>query len=80
MANFMGNPPMNFIDGVIEQNADQCGLRIGKSFIQLPPQLQKKLAAYVGHKIKAGFRSHQMQTAEPGENALPLEIAMVENL
>ncbi len=80
VANFMGNPPMNFIDGVIEQNADQCGLRIGKSFIQLPPQLQKKLAAYVGHKIKAGFRSHQMQTAEPGENALPLEIAMVENL
>ncbi len=81
VANFMGNPPMNFIDARLEdQDGGVCFLVAGQT-IPAPESKREILAGYLGRNVKIGVRSHQLRTAGAGEpGAVRLRVQMVENL
>ena len=80
VANFMGNPPMNFIDGVLEVQNNICSVRLGETLLPLPATLQEKLALHNNTSVKLGVRSHQMHIVSTPENSVPMQLGMVENL
>lgn len=80
VANFMGNPPMNFIDAKIVKSGAGCGFAVGETTILMSEELDRKLKSHVGTAVKLGVRSHQVSVCEKSENALPMEPGMVENL
>lgn len=80
VANFMGNPPMNFIDAVITQKEGGIVLQIGTTEIHLTEALQEKLRMHIGEKVTVGVRSHQAKLTEQTENAVRMQVSMVENL
>ena len=80
VANFMGNPPMNFIDARIQELGGEVVLMVGEHPVKLQPGLQEKLSAHMGEEVEIGVRSHQAYMTEKGDNALEMEVTMVENL
>ena len=80
VANFMGNPPMNFIDAVVLVKDGNAALKVGESVLTVSAELSKKLIPYADKAVVIGVRSHQVEVAESGENAMPMVITMVENL
>lgn len=81
VANFMGNPPMNFIDGQIEKKEGAYFYKVGECKVPVAPSMSEKLVFHEGKKVKLGIRSHQItvkKTPEPG--TLPVLVKMVENL
>ena len=81
VANFMGNPPMNFIDAVIEKQENGCVYIIGDCQIPVSGDMIEKIGKYSGKKVKLGVRSHQMTVEkEPSKGTLPVKIQMIENL
>ena len=81
VANFMGNPPMNFIDARVEGDAAAPCLA-GKAFrLPLAGELAAKAAGSMGHAVKIGVRPHQIAVhdqAAPGR--VPMGLQIVENL
>ncbi|MBS6953842.1 MAG: ABC transporter ATP-binding protein [Enterocloster asparagiformis] len=81
VANFMGNPPMNFIDArVMSQDGALCFLVDGQ-VIPAPAARAEALAGSLDRQVKIGVRSHQVRPAgadAPG--AVRLKVQMVENL
>ena len=83
VANFMGNPPMNFIDATLEKGERGCFYTVGEHRIPVSPSMTEKLSPHGGKRVKLGIRSHQMAVVENGgtaEDLLPASIRMVENL
>lgn len=81
VANFMGNPPMNFIHAEITRSEGETALEVGDWTVKLLPELQKKLAAHVGKQVEIGVRPHQVRLAQTGgKDALGMKVSMVENL
>ena len=81
VANFMGNPPMNFIDAVIEKRDEGCVYVIGDCQIPVSGVMEERMEMHDGKKVKLGVRSHQMTVErEPSHGTLPVKVQMVENL
>lgn len=80
VANFMGNPPMNFIDARIVKVGQGYGFAVGDTTIPMSKELTGKLSGYAGTEVKLGVRSHQVSVAERSADTLPMELGMVENL
>lgn len=80
VANFMGNPPMNFIDGRIVSLGEALGFAVGETVIPMEGELAEKLKECKGRAVKLGVRSHQAFISEQPAHTLPMEIGMVENL
>lgn len=81
VANFMGNPPMNFIDAVIEADGGGRAYRIGESLVPVAEGMLDKIRPHAGKKVKLGVRSHQLKSCDGARpEALPLKLQMVENL
>lgn len=75
VANFMGTPPMNFINATITEQ----GFAVEDYHIGIPMGLQEKLTPHRGKEVKLGVRSHQISICEQAPDALPLKLGMVEN-
>jgi ABC-type sugar transport system ATPase subunit len=80
VANFMGNPPMNFIGAEVSEQDGTVYFKIGENRIPVPSDIENKMKKYTGRKVKAGVRSHQFVLSDEKENTLPMEVRMVENL
>lgn len=80
VANFMGNPPMNFIDGKIVKTEAGCGFLVGDARIPMEEKLAEKLKDVPGRDVKLGVRSHQAFISPESEGTLPMELSIVENL
>lgn len=80
VANFMGNPPMNFIDAVIGECGGEIVLVVGDREVRISRELQEKLSSHRGEAVQIGVRSHQAYLTQEGDNALPMQVTMVENL
>lgn len=81
VANFMGNPPMNFISAVIEKTGDTCVYRMGELKVPVSDVMMGKILPHVGKKVRLGVRSHQMSVCDGRqEGSLPVKVQMVENL
>ncbi|MFQ6017465.1 MAG: ABC transporter ATP-binding protein [Kiloniellaceae bacterium] len=56
VASFLGNPPINYIEGVLERAGDELWLRRGAIAIRLPPHIAEKVAEGNGREVILGIR------------------------
>ncbi len=66
VAQFVGSPPMNLVQGELQTTADGATLTIGVSTLTLPPAVlaaRPALTAYSGRTVAVGVRSEDMEDA-----------------
>jgi multiple sugar transport system ATP-binding protein len=74
---FIGNPPMNFLKGVVEQNGSGPTVYIGDQHVPAPPSL----TSMVGQPVTIGIRAENVQTfTAPQSGAIPAKVLVVEPL
>jgi multiple sugar transport system ATP-binding protein len=78
---FIGNPPMNFMEGQVQRDNGRVQVQIG-GFSLVPTEImQSVLKPYDGKSILIGIRAENMETLnEPAEDALQVEVLVVEPL
>jgi multiple sugar transport system ATP-binding protein len=64
VASFLGNPPINFLKGRLERNADGLAFRTGDTRLVLPAEAAQKLSGYEGREVVVGIRAEDV--AEEG--------------
>ena len=78
---FIGNPPMNFMQGQIQRHNGRVNLRIGDFNLMPAEMMQPLLKSYEGGPILMGIRAENMETlAKPARDALQVEVLVVEPL
>jgi len=79
---FIGNPPMNFLDGQVQRENGHAIVKLGEDFSLTPqPALQPLLTPYDGKPIMVGIRAENMETlAAPADDALKASVLVVEPL
>ena len=81
VANFMGNPPMNFIDAELAAENGSVCFKVAGQTIPVPESAREPLKKYAGRGVKIGVRSHQITPVKEGTpDAIRLTVQMVENL
>jgi multiple sugar transport system ATP-binding protein len=56
VASFLGNPPINYLDGRLEGHGDRLVFRRGQLALALPPPAAARLAREIGRDILLGIR------------------------
>jgi len=77
VARFIGNPPMNFLEGNLVIEAGKQVI-VGDGWRYLV--MNKLPESYLGKKVKLGIRPHLLFVSEKRENALPATLFVVERL
>jgi len=72
VAGFIGTPPMNFMDGTLEQSNGAVCFNEGTCRLTLPDRFGEKLKSHVGKDVTFGIRPENVRTAvgditEPGK-------------
>jgi multiple sugar transport system ATP-binding protein len=81
VGSFIGNPPMNFIDGVVRVNGDDVVVTIGENEIPVDSSVASQVASFDGRPITLGIRAENMVALDaPAEGALPVTVHVVEPL
>jgi multiple sugar transport system ATP-binding protein len=74
---FIGNPPMNFLKGKVEQNGAGPMVNIEGQHLPAPAALR----SMVGQPVTMGIRAENVQTlTAPHEGAIPAKVLVVEPL
>jgi ABC-type sugar transport system ATPase subunit len=69
VARFMGSPPMNLLDGRLEEIDGALELVLGETRLAIPPDVvaaRPRLRSHAGHAITAGVRPDGFQLGPPG--------------
>jgi multiple sugar transport system ATP-binding protein len=78
---FIGNPPMNFMEGQVQRENGKMNVRIGEFSLRPAEAMQPVLKPYDGKPIIIGIRAENMETLNrPAEDALQVEVLVVEPL
>lgn len=78
---FIGNPPMNFMQGKVQRQNGRVNVRVGDFNIDPAGAMQDLLKTYRDDSILMGIRAENMETlAKPAEDALQVEVLVVEPL
>ena len=78
---FIGNPPMNFMQGQVQRQDDRVKVRIGDFNLIPSGVMQPLLKSYEGKTIFIGIRAENMETlVKPVKDALQVEVLVVEPL
>ena len=78
---FIGNPPMNFMQGQIQRQNGHVNVRIGDFNLVPLDVMQPLLKSYEGEPILMGIRAENMETlAKPARDALQVKVLVVEPL
>ncbi len=81
VANFMGNPPMNFINAELRERDGRQVFCICGQEIEVSGEKAKTLKNAGSRNVKIGVRSHQIRIAEAGTpQTLLASVCLVENL
>lgn len=81
VGSFIGNPPMNFMDGQVQSSNGRVEVYIGDFRIIPEEKLQPLLRAYHDKSIILGIRAENMETfIKPVDDALEVEVLVVEPL
>ena len=88
VAQFVGSPPMNLIQGRLSREADGMSVTIGQTKLNVPAVVIDKrpaLSSYVGKTVAVGVRSEDMEDASlhpdsPTDERLQGEVSLVEAL
>jgi multiple sugar transport system ATP-binding protein len=74
---FIGNPPMNFLRGLIATNGHGPQVHIGDNALPAPAAL----AALDGREVLVGLRAENVESlAQPGAGAMPARVRVIEPL
>jgi multiple sugar transport system ATP-binding protein len=69
VASFLGNPPINYLEGRIGRDAGGVFFRRGATSIALPPHVAKRVAEHSGREVALGLRPEDVdEHAAPREN------------
>ena len=79
VASFIGNPPMNFIDGTIQRSGDIYHCKTVGGVLELPAKLIEE-SELTGNEVVLGIRPHNFQLVETPENAITLKTDYIERL
>jgi len=78
---FIGNPPMNFLDGKAAMNGAGAAVTAGGVTFQPPPTVQSALQAKPVAGVRLGIRAENIETnPSPAESALAGTVLVVEPL
>jgi multiple sugar transport system ATP-binding protein len=78
---FIGNPPMNFMQGQVQRENGQVTVRIGDFNLVPENRMQPLLRSYDGYPIVVGIRAENMETLDqPAPDALKVGVLVVEPL
>jgi len=78
---FIGNPPMNFMEGQVQRVNGNVTVKIGDFSLSPGERMQPLLKPYDGKSIVIGIRAENMETLNhPVEDALQVEVLVVEPL
>jgi multiple sugar transport system ATP-binding protein len=78
---FIGNPPMNFMQGQVQRENGRVKVRIGEFNLVPASVMQPMLKPYDGRPIIIGIRAENMETLDqPVEDGLQVEVLVVEPL
>lgn len=78
---FIGNPPMNFMQGLVQRENGHVNVRVGDFNLKPSDTMQPILKSYDGKPILMGIRAENMETlANPARDALQVEVLVVEPL
>lgn len=81
VGSFIGNPPMNFMRGQVQRYNGQVQVHIGDFHLTPVADVQRLLRRLDGERVILGIRAENMETlAQPAEDALPVEVLVVEPL
>ena len=77
---FIGNPPMNFVDGIVRATGDRLSVEIGQD--TLPADgAPAALAEFVDRAVRVGIRAENMTlSSEPTPNTIGAVVDVVEPL
>jgi multiple sugar transport system ATP-binding protein len=78
---FIGNPPMNFLHGLVQRENGALNVRIGNFSLAPTPEMIKALNPYEGKIVQVGIRAENMEAlASPATDAVPVTVEVVERL
>ncbi len=78
---FIGNPPMNFLEGEIRAEDDRVVVRTSGGDIYPPPKAQAMLRQLKESEVLVGIRAENIETLHaPAEDTLQAEVLVVEPL
>ncbi len=78
---FIGNPPMNFLDGMIRRNTDDVVVTVAHHEFSPAAQIAPLIRALNGDRITLGIRAENMETlTAPGPDTVPVSVEVVEPL
>jgi multiple sugar transport system ATP-binding protein len=77
VAEFIGSPPMNFIDVVVKENTH---ITHSQFDLLLPPVWAFTLQPYAGKTVTLGIRPEHLSVASQSPQNLPVEVVLVEAL
>ncbi len=88
VAGFVGTPPMNFLEGRLEQADGGLAFRCDEQLLALPPERAAALAAHVGEEVVLGLRPDALcpasgaAAADPEASSATLrgQVAVVDHL
>lgn len=80
VGSFLGNPPMNLIDGIVEKRDEQQWIKT-KLFDLEIPEARRLEKQHIGKAVKLGIRPHDLFISDqPSEAAIRLKIDLIEHL
>ena len=78
---FIGNPPMNFLDGVVRRNGSATTVAVGGHELVPDTAVQPVLAALSGDRVGLGIRAENMEAVhQAGPDTIPVTVEVVEPL
>jgi multiple sugar transport system ATP-binding protein len=83
VANFIGSPAINLLEGKVLADESGCGLQLGTKRLKLPAALLDRkpaIAEYVGRTVAVGLRPETLTVGEPGAGAIMGVVSFVEDL
>ncbi len=60
VASFLGNPPINYLDGQLVLESGAVSFRRGGLSLLIPPESAGKLTAFAGHEVTIGIRAEDV--------------------
>jgi multiple sugar transport system ATP-binding protein len=62
VASFLGNPPINFVEGVLATEGGRAVFRRGQLVLALPPHVAERVAGQAGREVVLGIRAEDVES------------------
>jgi multiple sugar transport system ATP-binding protein len=80
VASFVGTPPMNFFQGMLERSGEQLVFNEGDNRLSVPAARRGAIERFVGQPIVCGIRPEMMRPASGAGPTLTVKVGVVEPL